>query len=248
MSGVGIEGEVPTDENRYNHNDKVVLADAPTPKYSSNTFLGWSTTPGATEASGDLMSAGNFYNLNSGSAFCGTVTLYAVWSNMPVISSYEIVYNANRTAIEGAVPTQDYVILMDIANQIYRLKDDNVARIDLIKKEQALEEERERYAEYPGLIDSALAEGNFYPDNFIITYYDNDRVATLIYQLDHDIDGIYKVTDRSDLARRIDYLKNGVIIVFTWFLALLFVVSIFIIMNTVKLAVFTRKQEISIMR
>jgi Cell division protein len=247
MSSVGIDGDIPVDENKYNHGDQVTLAAAPVPNYSSNSFLGWSITPGATEASADIMSPGSFYTLNSGNAVCGTITLYAVWSNMPVISSYNIIYNANRTELEGVLPTQDKVILDDIGVKIANLDNDNIKHINLVTKEQALEEERERYADYPGLIDSALAEGNFYPDNFIITYYDNDKVETLKYQLD-DLNIFYKITDRSELATRIDYLKSGVIIVFSWFLALLFIVSIFIIMNTVKLAVFTRKQEISIMR
>ncbi len=247
MSGVSIEGEPPVDTNRYNHGDAVKLADAPTPKLTSNTFLGWSSVPGATDQSVELLSPGSFYYLNSGNAVCATVTLYAIWSNMPVITTYEIVYNANRTEIEGAVPTQDDVILIDIARQISELEDNNIARIDLIDKELALQQEKERYAEYPEVIEAALSGENPYPDNFIISYYDNDRVATLIYQL-QQIDGIYKIRDRSELAERIDNLKSGIIIVFSWFMVLLFVVSIFIIMNTVKLAVFTRKQEISIMR
>ena len=37
-------------------------------------------------------------------------------------------------------------------------------------------------------------------------------------------------------------------LVFVWFLAILFVVSVFIIINTIKLSVFSRRKEISIMR
>lgn len=244
MSGVSIEGDPPVDSGRYNHGDEVVLADAPTPKLASNTFLGWSTVPGnASEL--EIMQPGSTYKLHSGNAVCATVTLYAVWSNMPVISTYEVVYNANRTEIEGSPPTQDRVILMHIAEQVSKL--DNIKRVDLISKEMALKEEKERYAEYPEVIEAVLSGKNPYPDNFLISYYDNDNVATLIYQL-NQIEGIYKVRDRSDLAARIDSLKSGIIIIFSWFMILLFVVSVFINMNTVKLAVFTRRQEISIMR
>jgi len=242
MSGVSIEGNPPVDNNRYNHGDEVVLADAPIPKLASNNFLGWSVVPG--DAS-QLMQPGSIYKLNAGNAVCATVTLYAIWSNMPVISKYEIVYNPNRTEIEGSVPTQDRVLLMNIAEQVSKL--DNIKRVDLITKEMALQQEKKRYEDYPEVIEILLSGKNPYPDNFLISYYDNDKVATLIYQL-NQIDGIYKIRDRSDVAERIDSLKSGIIVVFSWFMILLFVVSIFIIMNTVKLAVFTRKQEISIMR
>ncbi len=249
MSGVGIEGQVPVDENRYNHGSDVTLAGAPVPQFSSNTFLGWSTSPGTPESQGSIIPAGSVYKLNSGNAICGTVTFYAVWSKMPIVASYKIIYSANRTEINGTVPTQEQVIRDDIADKIGVIanNDDNVERIELIPKEQALAEEKERYAEFPGLVNSLLAGGNFYPDNFIITYRDNSRVETLRYQLENT-EGIYRTTARVDLATSIEHLKNGVIIIFTWFLVLLLVVSIFIIMNTVKLAVFTRKQEIATMR
>ena len=37
-------------------------------------------------------------------------------------------------------------------------------------------------------------------------------------------------------------------LVFIWFLVILFVVSIFVIINTIKLAVYSRKSEITVMR
>ena len=43
-------------------------------------------------------------------------------------------------------------------------------------------------------------------------------------------------------------LKNGVMLIFSWFLIVLFIVSIFVIINTVKLSVYSRKTEIIIMR
>jgi len=50
------------------------------------------------------------------------------------------------------------------------------------------------------------------------------------------------------LAESISNLKNGIILVFTWFMVILFVVSVFVIINTVKLAVVYRSKEITIMR
>ena len=51
-----------------------------------------------------------------------------------------------------------------------------------------------------------------------------------------------------ELANKIESLKHGIMLVFIWFLAILFVVSVFIIINTIKLSVFSRRKEISIMR
>ena len=76
---------------------------------------------------------------------------------------------------------------------------------------------------------------------------DTEKVGELDYQL-HQIEGIVKVNNRLDLATSIESVKSGVMLVFVWFLAILSVVSVFIIINTIKLSVFARRHEISIMR
>ncbi len=123
---------------------------------------------------------------------------------------------------------------------------DNVAEVIFISNEQALEEEKEKYAEYSGLYE--LVEGdNPLRDSFVIKYIDNAKASTTAYQVGQ-IDGIAKVNHRQDLAATIERIKSGVSLVLVWFMAILFVVSIFVIINTIKLAVHARRSEITIMR
>ena len=44
----------------------------------------------------------------------------------------------------------------------------------------------------------------------------------------------------TDYAEKIESLKSGIILIFTWFMVILFVVSVFVIVNTIKLAVFAK--------
>lgn len=60
---------------------------------------------------------------------------------------------------------------------------------------------------------------------FYITYKDVSKATTLEYQLG-EIEGISKIIFRLDLAMQIDSFKSGVSLVFIWFLALLFIVSL----------------------
>ncbi len=122
---------------------------------------------------------------------------------------------------------------------------DNVSEVLYNSPEQILLEEQERYGS-DGLIE-LVAGDNPYRHEFVIRYEDNSKVSTLEYQLDK-IDGIAKKNSRLDLANKIEEIKNGVIIVLVWFMAILFVVSIFVIINTIKLAVHSRRTEIRIMR
>ncbi len=123
---------------------------------------------------------------------------------------------------------------------------DNVGDVRFISKEQALEEEREKYKEHTDLYD-IVADDNPLRDSFVIKYIDNSKVATLDYQIGQ-IDGVAKVNDRLDLATTIEKVKSGVSMVLIWFMAILFIVSIFVIINTIKLAVHSRRTEITIMR
>ncbi len=59
---------------------------------------------------------------------------------------------------------------------------------------------------------------------------------------------IAKINDRSDLANTFENLKDGVLIVIIVFMAILLVVCIFVIVNTIGLAVMARSEEIVIMR
>lgn len=124
---------------------------------------------------------------------------------------------------------------------------DNVASVTRVTKAEALEDMKNQSAEYAQLYEDITEENNPLSDSFVITYEDNDKVITLAYLL-NQIEGIRKVNNRLDLATTISSFKRGVLLVFSWFLVILVVVSLFVIINTIKLSVFARRNEISVMR
>ncbi|MBE6622349.1 MAG: FtsX-like permease family protein [Ruminococcaceae bacterium] len=244
-SGLTLDGELPTDAKSYKAGEVVTLPDGLTARYSTIEFLGWSLTP-ELPAGKKPLEGGSKYTLSEKDVKGGNVTFYAVWSEMPAFSAYRVVYHANRVAVES-LPTDADVVLNRIRAQLEGL--DNVAEngVEFISKEQTLENEKEKLKDYPSLIATLENGNNPYPDTFVITYDDHDAVKALELKLEN-IDGIYKIRCRSDLAESISNLKNGIILVFTWFMVILFVVSVFVIINTVKLAVVYRSKEITIMR
>ncbi len=131
--------------------------------------------------------------------------------------------------------------IVEIGEKINKL--DNISSIRRITKAEGLAEMKKEYDVY----DDVSEENNPLPDSYEITYIDTEKVPELDYQL-KQIEGIAKVNNRLDLASSIERFKSGVMLVFIWFLAILAVVSIFVIINTIKLSVFARRHEISIMR
>ena len=120
---------------------------------------------------------------------------------------------------------------------------DNIEKVQHVTKKEGLEKMKAEYEAYSDVSE----EDNPLPDSFVITYIDNEKVSDLDYQL-KNLDGVVKVNNRLDLATKIESFKRGVMLVFAWFLVILGVVSFFIIMNTIKLSVFSRRNEISIMQ
>lgn len=124
---------------------------------------------------------------------------------------------------------------------------DNIESVEHVTKEEGLEDLKNEDPEYAYLYEDIDEDNNPLTDMFIIKYSDTSKVSSLDYQL-RQIEGIRKVNNRQDIAVMMDNMKSGILLIFVWFLAILFVVSVFVIINTVKLAVFARRNEISIMR
>jgi len=124
---------------------------------------------------------------------------------------------------------------------------DNVAQVVRTTRDEAFDEAKAEFEGMEEMFENDPQAVERFSDSFTVTYEDNDKVVTLAYVL-NQIEGVRKVNNRLDLATKISSFKQGVLLIFTWFLLILFVVTLFVIINTIKLSVFSRRNEISIMR
>ena len=62
------------------------------------------------------------------------------------------------------------------------------------------------------------------------------------------LDGIYNVQSHSDLASTITAIKNGVGVAGVWIIAILMIIALVIVSNTIRVTMYNRKLEISIMK
>ena len=122
----------------------------------------------------------------------------------------------------------------------------NVKSIKYIDKEAALEEAKDTLKDYEYLLDG-MDKKNPFPRSFIITF-ENLENTDLVKSSLESIDGIYKVSYNEkiiDAVISISKIGNYAIIAIG---IVMMLVSIFIISNTIKLAVYSNKREIYIMR
>ena len=102
---------------------------------------------------------------------------------------------------------------------------------------------KERFKDKQYLLDGLT----IFPASFVVTLTDlnlSSEVQKEIMQLDF----VKKITSRDDTMKTLVTLGNGIRIASGIILLLLVLISIFIISNTIKLTVHSRRKEISIMK
>ena len=120
----------------------------------------------------------------------------------------------------------------------------NVASATYISKRQATEDFA---AKYP---DEALFQGldpEIFRDRYAIKVTDLERQGETVEQI-QSIPGIAKISAHEEIAGGFVTVRNVATVVCVALIAILFVVSVFIISNTIKLTTFDRRDEIAIMR
>jgi len=150
----------------------------------------------------------------------------------------------NKIVVFVTENTEDFAV-QNVGKQLEALK--GVEKVEFTSKHEVLKDLTAKYEGHEDLFQVFEGDNNFLKDQFTVTYSDNVSVATLQYQIEQ-IDNVSKINAQVEIAEKIDSLKSIITLVFSWLMVLLFVVSVFVIGNTLKLAIFARKDEIAIMR
>ncbi len=123
----------------------------------------------------------------------------------------------------------------------------NIKEIEFVSKEEAWEEQldtmEDAYAQFFTEISSDIP----LPDSFKVTVDDLtyfDKTVSDIGQLEH----IDTIRENKDLAQRLVSIRQGIEIIAIVIVVVLLAISIFIISNTIRLTVYSRRLEISIMK
>ena len=121
---------------------------------------------------------------------------------------------------------------------------DNVLRAEFVTREQALEEfiaEHDGDEAFNGLNAQTLRH------RYVIILEDNGKMKETVAHL-QQIHGVAEVVAYYEVAEGFAMIQDVLQVVFVVVLAVLLVVSLLIISNTVKIAMYGRREEIAIMR
>ena len=124
---------------------------------------------------------------------------------------------------------------------------DNIKDVEFIKKEDAWAEQLETMEDAQAQFFTQISSDIPLPDAYKVTVADLSKFDTTVKQL-KGLNNVDTIRENKDLAQKLVAIRHGITIISIVIIAVLFAISLFIISNTIKLTVYSRRLEISIMK
>ena len=123
----------------------------------------------------------------------------------------------------------------------------NIELVEFVSKEEAWADQLKTMEDAQARFFTEVSSDIPLPDAYKITVDDLTKFSTTVKQI-KKLDHIYTIRQNTDLAKKLDTISHGISIIAIIIIAVLFAISLFIISNTIKLTVYSRRLEISIMK
>ncbi len=189
-----------------------------------------------------LLVVGNFYLLTLN-----------INHNLEGLKDYnKIVAFIKEDATEGDISDLQHKI-----EELQTIQSLGINTVSYISKQEALQKQLDEYRENPSIsedemksIETMLGNVNPLKAYFILSYKDTSAANSIVIRLSSGDLGPYfvDIKDNSEVSQQIDGLRNIISFVCSALMLLLFVVALFVIINTIKVSIYSRREEIFIMR
>ncbi len=148
--------------------------------------------------------------------------------------------NVTRVFLEQEITDLEAVHIGDELNRI-----PNVEKAVFISKDEAIKGYQDTFRE--DIFEQFLGEGNPLPNAIDITMTDlalyDDTIASVL-----EVEGVESTRDTREIAQKLTSLNDLVSTMSLWIMVALVLISIFIISNTIRMTMYSRRFEISIMK
>jgi cell division transport system permease protein len=143
---------------------------------------------------------------------------------------------------------------------------DNIESIEFVSKEDGWEAQLDTMEDAQAEFFSSVSNDIPLPDSYKLTVKDLSKfkqtvadiknINTTLSEANTPLGQVLRdnkqeaitIRENSDLARKLDTISRGISIIAVVIISVLFAISLFIISNTIKLTVYSRRLEISIMK
>ena len=180
-------------------------------------------------------------------------TIIVLVSCLVIVGSGALIF-LNITSVLDLIEDQNVVMVyikdeatkeqMNIlSNQITAME--NVEKIEFVSREEAFERQKEAYGDKAALLDGLTAD--ILPNAYKVTVKDLSQFDSTVSGI-KTLDNVLQIHENSELAGKLASIRNAVSYVCIGVVAVLFFVSMFIVANTIRITIFNRRLEISIMK
>lgn len=181
-------------------------------------------------------------------------TMLIICATMTILGIFIILFqnvNTNVTTMKEEQGLQAFIEDSATEDEIDYMRDEinniaGVKEITYLDKESAFEDAKEQFKDQEYFLDG-LDKLKIFPASFVVKFADIEQ-SEAVKEAVEKIDGIYKVKYNSTTVEAVSSISRVVNIFLLAVGAVMLVISIFIISNTIKLAVYSNKREILIMR
>ncbi len=173
---------------------------------------------------------------------CLLMTGLAVLLSLNVTSVVNSVGKDNKVTVFLNDNVNELQAVMEIGPELRNIE--NVSECEFYSKDEAIKELEE---ELGNLFDELQGENNPLPHAFHITMEDLSKYDETVEKI-VNTQGVYKVSDRSDVASKLTSLNELVTQIGLWIVIVLALISLFIISNSIRMTMYSRRFEISIMK
>lgn len=166
-----------------------------------------------------------------------------------------VLFSLNADAVMGYIESQNDVVVFVVDEADEEEAEglgetlsaiENVSSVRYISRSEALEGQMERLGSSAYLMD-ALREDNPLPATYYVKVKDLALLADTVAKI-QALDLVLDVNSPTDMAATMVGIKKAVNLGGTAIVAILGAVSVLIVSNTIKLTIFNRRREISIMK
>ena len=180
-------------------------------------------------------------------------TIFVLVSCLIIVGSGSLIFlniNAVLDLIEGQNVVMVYV--NDNANddetaalgeQLNALE--NIATVEFVSREEAFARQVEAYGDKAALLEGLSAD--ILPDAYKVTVDDLELFDATVSNITK-LENVLQIHENSELAGKLASIRNAVTYISIGIVAILFFVSLFIVSNTIRITIYNRRLEISIMK
>ena len=121
----------------------------------------------------------------------------------------------------------------------------NIKNVEFVPREEAFENQKEQFGDKAALLEGLSAE--ILPDAYKVVVDDLSMFDSTVKEI-KKLESVLQVRENSDLASKVETIRNAVSYISLGIIAILFFVSMFIVSNTIRITISNRRLEISIMK